>query len=153
MLTKTGAKLLDFGLAKPAAAGTFLDSQAVTEAAQTSPVTARGSLVGTFQYMSPEQIEGTEADVRSDIFCFGAVLYEMVTGQRAFGGSTPASIIAAVLNSKPKPILELQPLTPPALDRLVSTCLEKDPELRWQTAHDIKLHLGAIRELSGPIVS
>jgi len=152
MLTKAGAKLLDFGLAKTAATGTFVDSQAVTEAKQTSPLTAQGSLVGTFQYMSPEQIEGKEADVRSDIFSFGAVLYEMVTGQRAFGGSTPASIIAAVLNSKPKPILALQPLTPPALDRLVSTCLEKDPELRWQTAHDIKLHLGAIRELSGPAI-
>ncbi len=152
MLTKTGAKLLDFGLAKPAATGTMLDSQAVTEATQTSPLTARGSLVGTFQYMSPEQIEGREADVRSDIFSFGAVLYEMVTGQRAFGGSTPASVIAAVLNSKPKPILEIQPLTPAALDRLVGTCLEKEPELRWQTAYDIKLHLGAIHELGGPAI-
>jgi len=149
MLTKTGAKLLDFGLAKRAATRTILDSEAATEATQTSPLTARGSLVGTFQYMSPEQIEGKEADVRSDIFSFGALLYEMVTGQRAFGGSTPASVIAAVLNSKPKPILGLQPLTPPALDRLVWTCLEKDPELRWQTAHDIKLHLGAIQELGG----
>jgi len=152
MLTKTGAKLLDFGLAKPAATGTILDGQALTEATRTSPLTAQGSLVGTFQYMSPEQIEGREADVRSDIFSFGAVLYEMVTGQRAFGGSTPASIIAAVLNSKPKPILGIQPLTPPALDRLVWTCLEKDPELRWQTAHDIKLHLGAIHELGGPAI-
>jgi serine/threonine protein kinase len=152
MLTKTGAKLLDFGLAKTAATGTILDSQAVTEATQTSPLTARGSLLGTFQYMSPEQLEGKEADVRSDIFSFGAVLYEMFTGQRAFGGSTPASIIAAVLNSKPKPILGIQPLTPPALDRLVWTCLEKDPELRWQTAYDIKLHLGAIDELGGPAI-
>ncbi|HLH06286.1 MAG TPA: protein kinase, partial [Terriglobales bacterium] len=152
MLTKTGAKLLDFGLAKPAATGTLLDSQAVTEATQTSALTSQGVLLGTFQYMSPEQIEGREADVRSDIFSFGAVLYEMVTGQRAFGGSTPASVIAAVLTAKPKPILGIQPLTPPALDRLVWTCLEKDPELRWQTAYDIKLHLESIQELGAPAV-
>ncbi len=152
MLTKTGAKLLDFGLAKPAVTGSFLDSQAVTEVTQTSPLTAQGLLVGTFQYMAPEQIEGREADVRSDIFSFGAVLYEMVTGQRAFGGSTPASVIAAVLHSKPKPILGIQPLTPSALVRLVGTCLEKDPELRWQTAYDIKLHLDAIHKLGGSAI-
>lgn len=153
MLTRTGAKLLDFGLAKPAATGTLFDAQVLTDATRTSPLTARGSLVGTFQYMSPEQIEGREADVRSDIFSFGAVLYEMTTGQRAFGGSTPASVIAAVLSSEPKPIVEMQPLTPPALDRLVRTCLEKDPELRWQSAHDVKLHLAAIGEFGGPAVS
>jgi serine/threonine protein kinase len=146
MLTRTGAKLLDFGLAKPAAGRSFLDPQTPADATRTSPLTARGSLIGTFQYMSPEQIEGKEADARSDLFSFGAVLYEMATGHRAFTGSTPASVIAAVLSSQPKPIVELQPLTPPAVDRLVGTCLQKDPELRWQSAYDVKLHLGAIRD-------
>ena len=102
--------------------------------------------MGTFQYMSPEQIEGKEADARSDIFALGAVLYEMVTGKRAFEGKTAASAMAAVLEREPTPISSVQPMTPPALERLVKTCLSKDPDERWQTAHDVKLQLRQIAE-------
>ena len=145
MLTATGAKLLDFGLAKPAVplASVATLTTAVT---QDSPVTEQGTIVGTFQYMSPEQLEGKEADARSDIFALGCVLYEMATGKRAFDGKTTASVIAAILGSEPKPVTALHPTFPPALDRLVRECLAKDPDERWQTAHDIKLELLAIGE-------
>jgi eukaryotic-like serine/threonine-protein kinase len=143
MLTKTGAKLLDFGLAKPATAAAANVALTMTHS---KPLTAEGTIVGTFQYMSPEQVEGGEADARSDIFAFGAVLYEMVTGKRAFDGRTQASVIAAILASEPKPISELQPMSPPALDRLVRTCMAKDPEERFQSAHDLKLQLQWIVE-------
>ena len=142
MLTKTGAKLLDFGLAKgvPLAAG---EPTALTI---TQPLTGKGTLVGTFQYMSPEQLEGKEADARTDIFAFGAVLYEMATGKRAFEGKSQASLIAAIMNHQPAPISQIQPMTPPALDHLVRTCLAKDPDDRIQTAHDILLQLQWIAE-------
>ena len=149
MLTKTGAKLMDFGLAKEAVASATAAS-GLTATAKTPqgshPLTAQGTVVGTFQYMSPEQIEGKEADARSDIFALGAVFYEMVTGRRAFEGKTPASAMAAVLEREPTPISSLQPLTPPALERLVKLCLSKDPDDRWQTAHDVKLQLKQIAE-------
>ncbi len=147
MLTKSSSKLLDFGLAKavdstPASSQTLsLSSPAVSQ-----PVTAAGTVVGTFQYMSPEQIEGKEADARSDIFAFGALLYEMATGRRAFEGNTQASVVAAILASEPKPISSMQPMSPPALDRVVKICLAKDPDERWQTAHDMKLQLQWIAE-------
>ena len=149
MLTKSGAKLMDFGLAKEAAVvanPTSGLSVTLTTPANSHPLTAQGSVVGTFQYMSPEQVQGTEADARSDIFAFGAVLYEMVTGKRAFEGKTAASAMAAVLEREPVPICAMQPTTPPALERLVKTCLEKDPDDRWQTAHDVKLQLKQIAE-------
>ena len=121
MLAKDGAKLLDFGLAKPSALGAAagsgsapLLSAAVTVANAASPLTTRGSIVGTVQYMAPEQIEGKSADARSDIFGLGAVLYEMATGKRAFEGKTKASLIAAILRGEPRPISEMQPLTPPS---------------------------------------
>jgi len=148
MLTKSGAKLMDFGLAKPgisAGAASSGLSVTMTTPAASHPLTAQGTVVGTFQYMSPEQVEGREADARSDIFAFGAVLYEMITGKRAFEGKTAASAMAAVLEREPQPISSLQPTTPLALDRLVKTCLAKDPDDRWQTAHDVKLQL---RELA-----
>ncbi len=149
MLTKSGAKLMDFGLAKQAVASATAAS-GLTATAHTpqgsQPLTAQGTVVGTFQYMSPEQIEGKEADARSDIFALGAVLYEMVTGKRAFEGKTPASAMAAVLEREPTPISSLQPMTPPALERLVKICLSKDPDDRWQTAHDVKLQLKQIAE-------
>jgi len=145
MLTKTGAKLLDFGLAKPAA--TAITDNALTALTQSRPLTAEGAIVGTFQYMAPEQVEGREADARTDIFAVGAVLYEMIPGQRAFDGRTQASVIASVLASEPKPMNTLQPLVPPALERLVRACLGKDPDERWQTAHDLKLQIDAIEEL------
>jgi serine/threonine protein kinase len=145
MLTKSGAKLLDFGLARivtPGAAGGAgsapsgipMLSQSPT---MSTPLTAAGMMVGTFQYMAPEQLEGQEADARSDIWAFGATVYEMATGRRAFDGHTQASLIASILKDRPRPIAELQPLTPPGLDRLVERCLAKDPEDRWQSARDL----------------
>ena len=133
MLTKTGAKLLDFGLAKfhPT------PSEGGATAALTQPLSAGGMLTGTVPYMAPEQLEGREADARSDLFAFGAVLYEMVTGRRAFVGESQASVIAAILDHDPPPISTLQPLAPPPLDRVVTKCLAKDPEDRWQTARDL----------------
>ena len=133
MLTKSGAKLLDFGLAKatPGQSGLSTAPEAVTI---TEPLTGKGTIVGTFQYMAPEQLEGKEADQRTDIFAFGAVLYEMATGKRAFEGSSRASLIASIMSSQPRAISELQPMTPPALEHLVRSCLAKDAEDRIQTA-------------------
>ncbi|HEV2297479.1 MAG TPA: LpqB family beta-propeller domain-containing protein [Candidatus Acidoferrales bacterium] len=150
MLTKTGAKLLDFGLAKPlevapAASLTALPtSSKAMEAAK--PVTAEGTIVGTFQYMSPEQLEGKEADERSDIFALGSVLYEMATGKRAFEGKSQTSVIAAILEREPPPISSLQPMSPPQLDHVVKLCLAKDPDERLQSAHDVKLQLKWLAE-------
>ena len=147
MLTKSGAKLLDFGLAKPALPASP-PSSGLTQTLVTPqhPLTTEGMVVGTFQYMSPEQVEGTEADARSDIFALGAVLYEMVTGKRAFEGKTTASTIAAILAADPPPISSVQPLSPPALEATVKSCLAKDPDERLQTAHDVKLQLKWITE-------
>ena len=144
MLTKSGVKLMDFGLAKlipavnPHSPGL---AETLPSLAGGHPLTAKGFLVGTFQYISPEQVEGKEADARSDIFALGAVLYEMATGRRAFEGKTTASVIAAVLERDPAPISKGQPMSPPALDHLVGSCLAKNPENRWQTVHDIRLEL------------
>jgi Tol biopolymer transport system component len=156
MLTKGGAKLMDFGLAKAATSGLPPASSLTMTMSGPSadqPLTARGMLVGTFQYMSPEQMEGKEADARSDIFALGAVLYEMATGQRAFTGKTQASIVAAMLASEPPPITQLQPLTPIALERVVKKCLAKDPEERWQSARDIRTNLEWITESDGLVSS
>ncbi|MBV8772731.1 MAG: serine/threonine-protein kinase, partial [Deltaproteobacteria bacterium] len=147
MLTKGGAKLLDFGLAKlnmsasgsQSAAPAF--SAVATVVSMASPVTVAGTVVGTMQYMSPEQIQGKDADVRSDIFAFGAMLYEMLTGKRAFEGKSQLSVASAILEKDPDPIAVAQPLTPPALEQLVRTCLEKDPDQRFQSTHDLKLQL------------
>jgi len=144
MLTKTGAKLLDFGLAKPNAA---LASPAAVDAPTLSKsLTEEGVIVGTFRYMAPEQLEGKDTDGRTDIFALGALLYEMSTGRGAFSGSSRASIIAAIMGSEPAPISSLQPLSPPALERVVQTCLAKDQDERWQTAHDVRLQLEWIRD-------
>ncbi len=145
MLTKSGAKLLDFGLAKSAAA-TAAPTQLTTSPTLTSPLTAEGSIVGTFQYMAPEQLEAKEVDARSDIFSFGAVLYEMVTGKKAFEGTSQATLIVSIMDRQPPPISAVQPLIPPALDRVVMTCLAKSPDERWQTAHDVALQLRWIVE-------
>ena len=155
MLTKAGAKLMDFGLAKPATQGASASagSAPLLSAARTaagpspaSPLTSAGSIVGTVQYMSPEQIEGRDTDVRSDIFAFGAVLYEMATGKRAFEGKSQLSVASAILEKEPEPISAVQPTTPPALDFVVRTCLAKDPDARFQTAHDVELQLKWIAE-------
>jgi serine/threonine protein kinase len=156
MLTKSGAKLMDFGLAK-ASVGNAVAASGLTATSATPPgshpLTAQGTVVGTFQYMSPEQIEGKPADARSDIFALGAVLYELVTGKRAFEGKTAASAMAAVLERDPPPICSVQPMAPPALERLVKICLAKDPDERWQTAHDVKLQLRHIAEGASQITS
>src|SRR6185436_20032694 len=135
MLTKTGVKLLDFGLAKlKKAAGPLGDTTMVKG-------TGVGTLLGTMPYMAPEQIEGRDVDARSDIFSLGAVIYEMVTGQRAFKGDSPASVIGAILKDEPAPMKALQPLTPSAFDHVVTTCLAKDPDERWQSAADVAREL------------
>ena len=144
MLTRTGARLLDFGLARSTAAP-LGDAAGHPTATISAPITAQGTVLGTFQYMAPEQIEGSEADARSDIFALGTVLYEMATGQRAFDGKSPTSVIAAILEREPPAISSVQPLAPAALDDVVRGCLAKDPEERWQTAHDVKLQLQTIR--------
>jgi len=138
MLTKSGSKLMDFGLAKPITPAVPPSSGLTQTLARSSqPLTAEGTVVGTFQYMSPEQVEGKDADPRSDIFALGAVLYEMVSGKRAFEGKTTASVLAAVLERQPAPISSIQPTTPQALDHTVKRCLAKDPEERWQSARDV----------------
>ncbi len=138
ILTKSGAKLTDFGLAKPSRAA-LPDKDGLT--LSKTPLTAEGRLVGTFQYMAPEQLEGKEADARSDIFSLGCVLYEMATGRLAFDGKSPISVLAAILEKQPEPLRKLKPMTPPALEHIVSSCLAKNPDDRFQTAHDIKLEL------------
>ena len=143
MLSKSGTKLLDFGLAKASATPA---STATVDATLSKSLTEEGVVVGTFKYMAPEQLEGKELDSRTDIFALGAVLYEMCTGRSAFGGASRASLIAAIMSSQPAPISSLQPLSPPAFDRVVQTCLAKDPDERWQTAHDVRLQLEWIRD-------
>ena len=143
MLTKAGAKLMDFGLAKPAQAA-FIASTSVGTATLSNRLTLEGMIVGTFQYMAPEQLEGRDADARSDIFAFGAVLSEMATGKPAFSGKTPASIVAAILASEPTPVTSLQPASPAELDRLIRTALAKNPDDRWQSAHDVSVMLASI---------
>ncbi|MCH7840591.1 MAG: serine/threonine-protein kinase, partial [Planctomycetes bacterium] len=140
MLARSGAKLLDFGLAKHVQTGSGLSSDPEAPTL-TEPLTGKGTILGTFQYMAPEQLEGKEADARTDVFAFGAVLYEMATGRRAFSGKSRASLIASIMSAKPQPISELQPMAPPALDHLIRLCLAKDPDERIQTAHDVKLQL------------
>ena len=158
MLTPTGSKLLDFGLAKPGVISTStIETKLMTTpppasaetpkgVAASAPLTTRGTILGTFQYMAPEQIEGADADGRTDIWAFGCVLYEMVTGKKAFEAKSQASLIAGILEKQPPPMTELQPMTPPALSRIVRTCLAKNPDDRFQTAHDLALHLEWIEE-------
>ena len=158
MMTGTGSKLLDFGLAKPAAplASVGILTEAVT---QSAPITEHGVIIGTFQYMSPEQIEGKELDGRSDIFSLGAVLYEMLTGQRAFQGKSQLSVASAILEKEPAPITVTKPMTPPALDHAINKCLAKLPDERWQSASDLASELkwiaeggsqGGVRVAGGP---
>jgi eukaryotic-like serine/threonine-protein kinase len=136
MVTKSGTKLLDFGLAKlkQEAAPSTPDSQLPT---LKSAITGEGTILGTLQYMAPEQVEAKEVDSRTDIFAFGAVVYEMATGERAFQGKTSASVMAKILEAEPPSMASLQPMTPPAFDRVVKKCLAKEPEKRWQAASDV----------------
>src|SRR5713226_61600 len=155
MLTVSGAKLLDFGLAKPAAG--LLGAQALSDKGHLTPstptmnlsalgapprtLTQQGTIVGTFQFMAPEVLQGQEADARSDIFSFGCVLYEMITGKRAFEGKSQISVASAILEKDPEPISKIQPMAPAALDHVVHECLAKDPESRWQNAADVAREL------------
>ena len=177
MLTKGGAKLMDFGLAKPNALATgpssgspsvssmatmagsmanLAGNLAGTMSNMASPVTVAGTMVGTVQYMSPEQIQGKEADARSDIFAFGAMLYEMLAGKRAFEGKSQLSVASAILDREPEALSTVRPLTPPALEHVVRTCLAKEPEDRFQSAHDLKLQLqwiaGAGSQVGAPAI-
>ncbi|HZI66080.1 MAG TPA: serine/threonine-protein kinase, partial [Thermoanaerobaculia bacterium] len=143
MLTKSGVKLLDFGLAKVVAqaAGSGASLTALPTRAN---LTQEGTILGTFQYMAPEQLEGREADSRTDIFAFGAVLHEMATGKKAFSGESQASLISSIMASEPPPVSAVAPLAPPALDRIVRRCLVKDPDGRWQSARDVSLELDEV---------
>ena len=157
MLTRAGAKLMDFGLAKPSlaigsqAVGPYTPSTPTMTVAQltsaASPVTQKGTVVGTVQYIAPEVLQGSQADARSDLFSFGCVLYEMVTGRRAFEGKSQLSVFTAILEKDPEPLRDHQPLTPPMLDLLVRGCLAKDPAERVQSAHDLALELRWIASL------
>jgi serine/threonine protein kinase/Tol biopolymer transport system component len=146
MLTPSGAKLLDFGLAKQTSPIASLAT--ITSASPHSPITQQGTIVGTFQYMSPEQVQGQELDGRSDIFSLGAVLYEMLTGKRAFEGKTQLSVASAILESEPPPLNSIKPLTPVNLDRAIRRSLAKDRDDRWQTARDFSSELKWIGESS-----
>jgi serine/threonine protein kinase len=162
MLTKGGAKLMDFGLAKSAAAGApggassaplLSAARTMSQASPVSPLTTAGTMIGTIQYMSPEQIEGKEADARSDLFALGGVLYEMVTGARPFEGKSQISVASAILEKEPEPISALQPLTPPAFEHIVTACLAKNPDDRIQSAQDIALQLKWIAQSGTPVVN
>ncbi len=154
MITRDGVKLLDFGLAKLRDNQNFSTySQAPTKA----DVTEEGTIVGSLQYMAPEQLEGREADARTDLFAFGATLHEMVTGQKAFEGKSSISLMSAILKDTPEPITALQPVAPETLERVITTCLAKDPDDRWQSARDLYRELkwvaagvaGAAKGVSG----
>ena len=151
MLTQGGAKLMDFGLAKPlglqntisgsGAAPSFTAAATLSGPSPLSPLTTAGTIIGTIQYMAPEQIEGREADARSDIFAFGAVLYEMAAGKRPFEGKSQLSLASSILEKEPDPVSTVKPQTPLGLEHVIATCLQKNPEERYLAAHDIKLEL------------
>jgi len=149
MLTKEGAKLMDFGLAKLTADETA--PEGMTAITQTTPLTGAGTILGTMQYMAPEQLEGQEADARSDIFAFGAMLYEMSTGKRAFEGSSQATLIAAIIERQPAAISTVLPSTPPVFERLVNKCLDKDADKRWQSAADLSDELRWISQAGSEV--
>jgi eukaryotic-like serine/threonine-protein kinase len=161
MITKSGVKLLDFGLAKAVAPASRTSGSSLTALPTQagSNLTQEGTILGTFQYMAPEQLEGKEADARTDIFAFGCVLYETATGRKAFSGKSQASLISSIMGSQPPAVSAVAPMTPPAFDRVVRTCLAKDPDDRWQTAHDVMLELtwvaegGSAAGLPAPVIA
>jgi len=140
MLTKGGAKLMDFGLAKESGHAPLADELSVMTA-EHAKLTVEGTIVGTFQYMAPEQLEGKEADARTDIFALGELIYEMATGKPPFAAKSQASLIAAILTSEPQPMTAWQAMTPPALERVVKKCVVKDTDERWQSASDLAAEL------------
>ena len=146
MLTAEGAKLLDFGVAKLQATASASTAATATVFQASDTMTTHGTVLGTVSYMAPEQLEGGNVDARADLFAFGAVLYEMLTARRAFEGKSPASVIASILAGEPPRLLDVQPLAPTAIARVIATCLKKDPNDRWQTAHDLYLQLQTIAD-------
>ena len=149
MLTGSGAKLLDFGLAKPGVNRATTDLSALSSLpTEQRSLTEKGVVLGTFQYMAPEQLEGKDVDVRTDIFALGALLYEMVTGKKAFAGASQASLISAIMSSEPTSMAAVEPASPAALEHVIRTCLAKDPDKRWQSAGDVALELEWIAEVS-----
>jgi eukaryotic-like serine/threonine-protein kinase len=161
MLTRAGAKLMDFGLAKAtspnlgvsgSSAPLLSGARTMSEASPMSPLTTAGAIIGTIQYMAPEQLEGKEADARSDLFALGAILYEMVTGNRPFAGRSQISVASAILEKEPEPITATHPLTPPVFEQVVANCLAKNPDDRFQSAHDLSLQLKWIAEDKTPTV-
>src|SRR5215203_4906694 len=149
LLTKSGVKVLDFGLAKIKRAP---DSPSLMET-EAASLTAEGSVLGTLPYMSPEQVEGRDADARSDIFAFGVVLYELIAGTRPFTGKTQANLVASILKEEPRPLVEMQPRTSRGLAEVLRTCLEKDPEKRWQSARDVRHALRLIAAQPEPSIA
>jgi eukaryotic-like serine/threonine-protein kinase len=152
MLTKSGLKLLDFGLAKIRTEESSAPDVSALPTEQ-KHLTQEGTIIGTIQYMAPEQLEGKVVDERTDIFAFGTTLYEMATGKKAFEGTSQASVIAAILKDDPRPVSEIQPMLPPLFQRLIQNCLAKDPDERWQTAHDVLLELRSIGEGNQPSIT
>ena len=148
IITRNGAKVLDFGLAKLSTEKISRESAANIQTV-TEPITRAGAILGTLYYMAPEQVEGKEADERSDIFSFGVVFYEMITGQRPFNGDTQAAVLAALLKDQPPPMSQRQPAVPRQLERVVRKCLEKKPDDRWHSARDLKPTLELI-DLDAP---
>src|SRR5215471_14705608 len=153
MLTKSGAKLLDFGLARLNSDVLQPSTSLTSLPTERHSLTGEGTILGTFQYMAPEQLEGGDIDARTDIFAFGAVVYEMATGKKAFSGKSQASLIGALLHADPPAISTVQPMTPRRLDRVVKTCLAKDPDDRWQSARDLTNELKWISEDDPQVVS
>ena len=151
MLTKAGAKLLDFGLAKLKPVGGDVGVSGLPT--QSAGLTGEGAILGTLQYMAPEQLEGKEADARTDIFAFGATVYEAITGEKTFSGKSQASLIGSILRDQPRALSQLQPVSPPALDRVVKKCLAKDPERRWHSAHDLHDELTWVAEAGADAVA
>jgi hypothetical protein len=145
MVTKSGIKLLDFGLAR-AVEPLFRSSRSIVETEAAAQLTAEGTVTGTLQYMAPEQLEGRPADTRSDIFAFGAMLYEMATGKKAFSAGSPVALASAILHAQPPAMTSVDGALPTALDRVVRTCLAKDPDQRWQSARDVELQLRVIAD-------
>src|SRR5918994_131859 len=150
MLTASGTKLLDFGLAKHTvgAAGQALSMLATAPGAGT----AQGTIIGTLQYMAPEQVQGAPADARTDIFALGTILYEMATGRRAFEAKTQASLIAKILETEVPAVSTLTPVAPAVFDHVVQGCLAKEPADRWQIAHDVRMQLQWFQH-QGPVSS
>ncbi len=151
MLTKAGTKLLDFGLAKLKRETVAPNISLSKLPTANDAITAQGTILGTFQYMAPEQLEDKEVDARTDIFAFGVLVYEMATGKKAFEGKSQASVISAIMSSEPPPVSSLQPMTPPQLDRVVKKCLAKEPEKRWQAASDVCDELKWIAETGSQV--